>query len=551
MMRQYCKDRYSADEKGAVIVLFIFALVALLALAGLAIDAGNLYRAQLQTQKAADAAVLAGIGTTILDEETLKTNIEQRAREVAEDNLALAGLIPAAIVPAYNTASAPPVPLQVSTSVNVDFLLIDSVPFFMLGTTSTASGASVNGLARGQRRDANVSLLLDTSYSMDCPATGDCECQKPEGANMACPGERLDNLKTAVNTFIGYFNENRDRINVVAYDTAAELKYSASNIPFSKSALRGIVDDFTPAGNTNFCDAMYRAFSDISSNVPADQDVSYVFFSDGTPTAARLLFADVKSGAAGVSSPTPLGNYDYQHFSIGYAPVGDNYFGPSQMVKWNGLSRGYTVGDANGNPVPIGAAFIPGCSQPYTPGQIADPAAFREVFSGCLNTLAFHMPGTASGMYGANYGLSSFGTAWHEQYYNCAVQTSDFLREHRGIVYTIGLGSPACITADPYQNIWDMLSRKDSLMARIANDFLLAKVSPNTAELLAEHQAAGCSYAAVPPFPDYNFTNGSSYEAINATPTPRNGRYLYTTDATDLNELFKTIAVKIRLRLIK
>ncbi len=49
------------EEKGQAVVLVAIALVALLALTGLAIDGGQLLALRRSTQNAADAAALAGV----------------------------------------------------------------------------------------------------------------------------------------------------------------------------------------------------------------------------------------------------------------------------------------------------------------------------------------------------------------------------------------------------------------------------------------------------------------------------------------------------------
>ena len=57
-------SRQFNHEAGAVLLLMAGLLVVLLLIVGLAVDSGNLYRAQIALQNAADAASLAGIGYT-------------------------------------------------------------------------------------------------------------------------------------------------------------------------------------------------------------------------------------------------------------------------------------------------------------------------------------------------------------------------------------------------------------------------------------------------------------------------------------------------------
>jgi uncharacterized membrane protein len=53
----------SSDQKGAVIVVTAFSLLAILGLAGLAVDLGYLYVVKCELQRAADAGAMAGLET--------------------------------------------------------------------------------------------------------------------------------------------------------------------------------------------------------------------------------------------------------------------------------------------------------------------------------------------------------------------------------------------------------------------------------------------------------------------------------------------------------
>ncbi|HTP00976.1 MAG TPA: pilus assembly protein TadG-related protein, partial [Anaerolineales bacterium] len=47
-------------ERGQVLIIFVFAIIGLIAIAGLAIDGGNIYSDRSRARNAADAAALAG-----------------------------------------------------------------------------------------------------------------------------------------------------------------------------------------------------------------------------------------------------------------------------------------------------------------------------------------------------------------------------------------------------------------------------------------------------------------------------------------------------------
>jgi len=79
---------------------------------------------------------------------------------------------------------------------------------------------------------------------------------------------------------------------------------------------------------------------------------------------------------------------------------------------------------------------------------------------------------------------------WSEQYYNAPLALSDFLREHRGVVYAIGLGTapkedrnithpgPSKLQPDPYQNAFRDFTRHDYFLARLALDPYAAETNP-------------------------------------------------------------------------
>ena len=75
--------RIRSDERGAILVLVAFSLVALIALMALTIDIGKQIRATAQAQNAADAAALAGAGY-LAGTPSNVSNIETLAREEAK-----------------------------------------------------------------------------------------------------------------------------------------------------------------------------------------------------------------------------------------------------------------------------------------------------------------------------------------------------------------------------------------------------------------------------------------------------------------------------------
>ncbi|MCB0325162.1 MAG: hypothetical protein KDD69_16370, partial [Bdellovibrionales bacterium] len=327
MMLPLCRN-----ERGAVIPLAVFLIVTLLALAGLAVDAGNLYRAQIQLQKAADAGALAGIGASIIrsdapgDPELLKDFIETRATEVACENLRLFGYPcddPDTVVSAdYDLGTAE---LTVTTDADIFFFLMGLVPFEIIGAESAGDSRTIEARAAVRRQTATVALVLDLSSSMACPSTGPCACLSPS-RTQTCAEEatalgttlKVEELKSAVSTFIERFDPARDRITLIPFNIAANVE-----VPLRPDGALGftpsdfdVLDGIIPRSNTNVCDGFMTAFQEMSDKgLFGTDDIAYLYFSDGAPTAGRFLLTSPKAGLEG-NDPSGFGTHDYLHYSV-------------------------------------------------------------------------------------------------------------------------------------------------------------------------------------------------------------------------------------------
>lgn len=595
MASQSCKDtcRRSAarmpandrNESGAVLILATFALVGLLAFVGLAVDSGNLYCARLKLQAAADSGALGGIAATVLQNERLRGQpfadvrafVEARARQITNENLRQTGIAvdPANEITAELTTKplpgAPPdapevLTLEVSASAEVDFLLIHIVPFDIFGVGGTGrslrlSAAAANAIA--ERRPGNVSLILDVSRSMACPADGECTCNTPE-RTRSCEEEtaaagvdsRLDLLKEAVSTFLDQFDTSIDRVSLTPFNIAASLddNYvaggqavrfsldSSVNSPqaefgFDLADFESAMDNFSPTGATNICDGIMRAYSEASRvglagnpDVSRDQEVSYVVFSDGAPTAGRFLFANPNQ-----LPPTGVHNgasvFDYISYSVHWSDTESGeehrWFGPSPLAASSDIEIGYN------QPAPPPGS-VPACSDE---DGVPNPGSVSDVFGpACLQNMGAFVPIAGEMEYGSEYGSDRPYIRWREQYYNCALQAADWLRRNKGTVFVIGLGDPSTETDDPYQGIEDTLSRKDIFLTRLANDYTTAYRLP---EMLG-----------ISSFPEFDYSGYSTYTELQDTAYRREGIYLATADADALKQLFKKIALRIQLRLI-
>ena len=554
-----------SDQSGVILVMMALVIVGLLSFAGLAVDVGNLYRAQHNLQKAADAGALAAIGYSIqvgrtqFDNEVVASYgvggeeqfLEEKAREVILANLANAGFPddsrhPVTITPRYRVSPSANVAwdFQVSVSRDIDYLLMDLVPLSLFGVSNTATSKVLDAQATSARRVANIVLMLDFSDSMACPATGSCICQTPSRTGPCASPTKLDGLLDGVKQFLQNFDIVNDRIVIVPFNITSQaytLPGLASNLGMSGSNIDQVIDGLKTnpgvSSNTNICDAMMRAHQAIDTLAP-NQETAYVLFSDGAPTAGRFLFAN-PTALLPVWNPDNFGDYDYTHYSIEWTDASGHRPGPSVLTQTNLLQMGHV-----GNIIPASAtgAVVPGCGAPTAPPvyQPSDlPIVADQVFDGCLNDLAFHLPQSPTPSYGAG-GQSDDPNFvdWRKQYYNCAVQMSDYLRSERGTIHVIGLGDPTAFGSDPYQDIDDISSRKDVFLARIANDYLNAVIRPQN---------------AAPPWrhPEFNYTNYIDYDNWNGKASPRQGTYLATPNPSEVKRLFQKIAKKIQLSLVQ
>ena len=592
MPRQSCKT----SDNGAVLIFTAFLLFVFLALVGLAIDSGNLYRAQLALQGAADAAALDGVNYTIKlgnrdlsnyaaaatgrdNDEGIEQFLQGKCEATVRANLADAG---------YPLTSEDEVPVctyspstdqsigsgvvfdyEVTAKRLIHFLIMDKVPFI------GAKERQLTAKAKAQRNVANIALILDVSHSMACPASGACDCLDA-GTCPTSGSRRIDVLAKAVKDFLLMF-DNKDNILIVPFNIAAASplnwqeereKYGFDPDTATETEIQAFINQlferWEPRSNTNICDAFMEAYAGMDK-LAHDAQAAYVFFSDGAPTAGRFLFSPAaveKKRLEQWTYPDGGGNYDYVHYSLHWkdSKTGSLLTGPSVLVQKGML--GFDWREAQ--PPAVGTyhaaadrASIPsdknkGCG-PDDPSVVASASgtnkAAADVFSPCLNNLEAHHPHEPSKTYGSEYQDTAGFGRWPEQYYNCAIELSDYIRLKKGTFYVIGSGEPETSPADPsdpYQNAADTTYRKDYFLARVAND-------PDAAV------PASRPWPSPPPAPlsfAYDSVKKRGYSAYKGyndaylSKMEHRGKYLATSSMDDLRLLFQQIARKIKLKLV-
>lgn len=507
--------RRSSKERGYVMVLFALALGVFLTLGGIAVDLAHLYTWQARIERAAKAAAFSTIQYRAIQGwgdfftfndsngscSSSNTLLLQHATSVLRQNLATFHPAAASSTDANLTF---PQPNSTFYDCRRDQVTIDAsyrVPTFVLGRVARLIGsnftdntfrASVRSTATAQLDPVAVALVLDVSGSMNC-TDPTCAC-RTDGSNCQTGTPLIRALENALSGFKGYFNPLHDYISVTTFNLGARTVFPFNNSPFGSSATRyatfnrvtstgGSADSLRPLSNTNICEGLQYAISELSS-LPVPNPASrttgaqfdrmkkiVVLFTDGAPNAFRGIF----------SNRTPANSSgDYQYTLEWRNADGTMYRGPSPLVTssslfnhviaLNKISPNDTT-NLCGPVLSTAAQFPHALNASATSAPIPTPR-------GCLTRLDFTIPGTSGGASVRNVPIDSNGSTpenfnYAKLAYYCAIEASDYIRSRfDATVFTVGVGfnRTASTCNDPFENIDDPVVRKDRFLHRIAMD---------------------------------------------------------------------------------
>lgn len=519
---------FPEDERGVFILLLAGILVALITLLGLAVDAGTLYNAQLSAQSAADAAVSSGAALLSQQGSSANVNdIKQAMDSVAETNLVIKNLPSDSRrvkTPSVNTATGM---VSYSIATPVPLRIMNIIP-------GIGPHGTVSAQARAHVRPAVVSLMLDTSFSMCCPAgVGNCNPQP----NCPLAGSRMESLIGAVSTFIDHFDPARDSINLIPYSLGAEVvtPFRPLGTGFQKAQLLAQAQALRPGGATNLSDAFLRSWYDVE-RIGAQNRTAYVVFSDGAPTAARFLLSynSVNNPVRQLLKNDILGKgysmFDYLSWSVlsGSAPNIQSVpyyfvFTPTTPGPWN--PRTHT----DALPPPGATVLIRGPFPPDTG---------TALFSYTVTYIEYSLPDGSDVRRGSGWDYATGTMDWPKfnyktEYFNYPLALADFVRLQGGSIFAIGLGTPAPYlidpvtgNPDPYQNAEVDFDRKDIFFRRMTND--------------------SCGMVGGDP----DFPGFPTYSQLSADGA-REGSYLPTPSPQELNSLFERVARQIKMQLVE
>lgn len=541
------------EEQGVFLVLTMLLLLALLGIAGITIDSGNLFRSQQTLSESVEAAVVAGLsyratrGYTVVNANP--TIVEDRALDVLRANLEAASidLGNTTLAATYDIITEE---IEVTASYDAPLYLLPALPSFGgCGSASSRTACRVSAEASGELAPATVGLVLDASSSEACPivddpADPDCGCLRSFSCIRGL--SRFSALSQAVRNFLAFFNPNRDRINLVPFNIVAarfpgygfvsmrtdpelDITPIAPNndaVNFDSVQIQNALALVNPSSQSNPCDGLITAYDDmqravdpVSGNpIVGNQNIFFVLFAGGAPSAGRFVYPNVK--------PITVTPNDYVHYTVssGLNPgdpeqLTENFRdaadqAPAPIFYYYDMPFGHDAGQP-----PVGART---CGTL----DVANP----DVAFDCVDDIEFQIPFLdASDTFAAGAGFDEY----REQYYHCAIEFSDFIREQNGVVFTAGYGTPAALTGEAYQNIDDIRGVKSVLWRRVAYDFYHARISSNDPAF------------DYPEYKDYPVLEG------RATLHDLQGEFLLASAPEDLNALFGRAAKSILLRLVR
>lgn len=592
----------SSKPKGYVIILFAMALLVFLSLAGVAIDLSNIYAWQMRLERSAKAAAFSTIqfralrgwsdffDTSCQTNSTINPQLLTHARSVLVANLrsfysgsqADADYADTSILSTNGSSySCQNDRLTLSTTYKVRTFLLGSILGLTgRGTIVDANGRFVvNSSATAQLDPVAVTLVLDVSGSMAC-TDPTCACR----TNNTCSTsgrQVIQDLADAVSGFRSYFNPFHDYIGVVTFNLGARTEFALAAPPFgsTQNRLNNFINvtsvasptntaGFSPRSNTNICDGLRRAISEMSSFRTALPNVQkvVVLFTDGAPNAFVGDF-DVNPPPAPVPAPADGTYYQYAlEWRDSTTTPATVYRGPSPLVQPpGGTLWGHAIQSNN-----IGPTNSTYCG-PTAVSQISSPNNFPGVLNkavnanACLNALDFSIPGTnvrarVTGVTIDQNGGDDTKFNYARLGYFCAIEAADFIRtEFEAPVFTVGVGpSGTANCTDPFENVDNPIVRKDSFLARVALDpeVVTELTGPDSDTSRFNFQqsrssrlpACNCSGTTCDPATTTNvgYTPGIGPNLTNAD---LQGEYFGTSSGDQLGLLFSTVAKQILLRL--
>lgn len=278
-------------RRGVILIMLTLVLMVILPMAGLAFDVGLLYLIRTKLSAALDAAVLAG-ARSLSRGMDLASQVES-ARQTAQQYFR--ANFPAGLYGTTNLTFNATVQESGYRTRTVSGVASVTAPLYFLRLLGQNT-ATMSARATASRRDVNLILVLDRSGSIE-----------QGGATTA--------VKNSAISFVSKFAESRDRVGLISFSGNYRVDYPPSmTFRTSSPSIIDRINAMVMSGNTNYHEALWRAYDHLRQiNEPGALNV-IVFFTDGRPTALSTSFP-VKTvtderfgdGQTGCSGLTPIG----------------------------------------------------------------------------------------------------------------------------------------------------------------------------------------------------------------------------------------------------
>lgn len=249
-------------QRGAVAIMVAIAMLVLLGVVGLTIDAGLAYLIKARLNAAVDSAALAGARAV--------TTGNNQAEQTASARAAAADFF-AANIPDNYLLSAPRI-----LSTNVTFkggqaiIDVDADAKMPVSIMQVMGFESLTPVANAQtiRNDLDMALVIDTSGSLKDSAT---------------------TVRNSAKSFLSKFNVTQDRVALVHFASGAETDIPINPLArgFNRTSMNTKINSYVFTGGTASVEGLWNAREQLDL-VPLSSRSTMrviVFFSDGAPSA--------------------------------------------------------------------------------------------------------------------------------------------------------------------------------------------------------------------------------------------------------------------------
>jgi Flp pilus assembly protein TadG len=363
-MRTMTISRMSRGRQtGAVSILVVLALVALLGAIGIAIDSGLGYMVKAKLDAAADgAAIAAGQAVTRgADQATQTTNAQNAAKAFFAANYPEGFLNSTATLANPSvTFDQGTVTINVAATAQVPVTLMQVLGFKVLNV-STSSQAI--------RRDLDMAFIIDTTGSMATDPT-------------VPPA-----VQSAATTFLQQFDPLTDRVSLMhfAYGTVKDVPFNGDARGFDRTTMIQDIDKYNFSGSTNSAEAYWNALSELMDNIKTPSSLRViVFFSDGAPNSFASMFSTTPSSCgttagtviSGDTPNTPAGLYSINQQSTKFSGSCYNSTASKLITKMPTTYNAHTVTWKNYTAIP---------AQTTTPRVVGSAVTYANVNNAARN----------------------------------------------------------------------------------------------------------------------------------------------------------------------